>query len=241
MGKPRHQRGARGSADVTAARRTGHHARGGHRAGGPRPGGSPRPDRLDAALRHDPLRAVRPVRRHRRSSRRLLQPRSRADGRLCRTPGRDCAGLRPAAATATQSPRVAPGGTGGRIRQWQPTQIEPESASRLLPTISVRSGETPRRSQAVRNGSGAGLATPRSQDRTKTETKASRPVAAYPASMLQPVLLTIAIGIPAPLNAFRVAAVSGYGTIVSGLVFHSSYIASARPDAMSSKGAYAAT
>jgi hypothetical protein len=71
------------------------------------------------------------------------------------------------------------------MRQWQPTQMEPESATRVLPTISVRSGETPSRSQAVRNGSGAGLAMPRSQGRTKVLMKASRPVAAYPRSMLQ--------------------------------------------------------
>ena len=110
---------------------------------------------------------------------------------------------------AARSPLVAPGGTGGRIRQWQPTQMEPESATRLLPTISVRSGDTPSRSQAVRKGSGAGLAMPRSQDSTKVPMKASRPVAAYPRSMLQPVLLTIPIGSPALLNAFSTPGVSG--------------------------------
>src|SRR5712691_7894778 len=110
-----------------------------------------------------------------------------------------------AASAAARSPLVAPGGTGGRIRQWQPTQIEPESASRLLPTMRERSGETPSRSHAVRKSSGAGLAMPRSQERTNVWMKASSPVAAYPALMFQPVLLTIAIGIPAPLNAFRTA------------------------------------
>ena len=79
---------------------------------------------------------------------------------------------------AARRPVVAPGGTGGRIRQWQPTQIEPESATRLLPTIRVRSADTPSRSQAVRNGSGAGLAMPRSQDSTYVPMNASRPVAA---------------------------------------------------------------
>ena len=79
---------------------------------------------------------------------------------------------------AARRPLVAPGGTGGRIRQWQPTQIEPESATRLLPTMRVRSGHTPSRSQAVRNGSGAGLAMPRSQDSTNVPMNASRPVAA---------------------------------------------------------------
>ena len=57
--------------------------------------------------------------------------------------------------------------------------------------------------------SGAGLAMPRSQDSTKVLMKASRPVAAYPRSMLQPVLLTIPIGSPAPLNAFSTDGVSG--------------------------------
>jgi hypothetical protein len=75
-------------------------------------------------------------------------------------------------------PSTILGGTGCKIRQWQPTQIEPESASRLLPTISVRSGEAPSRSHAIRNGSGAGLAIPRSQDSTNVEMNASRPVAA---------------------------------------------------------------
>src|SRR5215831_2155458 len=116
-------------------------------------------------------------------------------------------------------------------------QIEPESASRLFPTIRARSGATSSRSQAVRNGSGAGLATPRSQDSTNVATKASMPVAAYPASIDQPVLLTIAIGMPAVLNDVSTAGASGYGTIVSGLVFHSSYIASARPGAISPIGA----
>jgi len=53
----------------------------------------------------------------------------------------------------------------------------------------------------------------------------------------QPVLLTIAIGMPAALNDFSTAAASGYGTIVSGLVFHSSYIAPATPAAICSNGA----
>ena len=92
----------------------------------------------------------------------------------------------PAVSAAARSPLVAPGGTGGSIRQWQPTQIEPESASRLLPTISVRSGETPSRSHAIRKGSGAGLAMPRSQESTNVWMKPSSPVAAYPLSMLQP-------------------------------------------------------
>src|SRR5258708_27746923 len=146
-----------------------------------------------------------------------------------------------ATSAAARRPLVAPGGTGGRIRQWQPMQIEPESASRLLPTISVRSGDTSSRSQAVRKGSGAGFATPRSQESTNVDMKASMPVAAYPASIDQPVLLTIAIGIPAALNDFSTGGVSGEGTIVSGFVFHSSYIAPATPGAISSHGAYAST
>src|SRR5215472_6562788 len=115
--------------------------------------------------------------------------------------------------------------------------MEPESASLLLPTIRVRSGSTSSRSHAVRNGSGAGLATPRSHDSTNVDTNASRPVAAYPASMDQPVLLTIAIGMPTAVNDFRTAGASGYGTMVSGLVFHSSYMASASPGAISPIGA----
>src|SRR5689334_5784493 len=116
-------------------------------------------------------------------------------------------------------------------------QIEPESASLLLPTMRVLSGATFSRSHAVKNGSGAGFATPRSQESTNVATKASMPVAAYPASMDQPVLLTIAIGMPAALNDLSTAGASGYGTIVRGLVFHSSYIASASPGAISPMGA----
>src|SRR5262249_31262388 len=142
---------------------------------------------------------------------------------------------------AARRPLVAPGGTGGSIRQWQPTQIEPESASLLLPTISVRSGCTSSRWHASRNGSGAGLATPMSQESTNVEMNASSPVAAYPASIDHPVLLTIAIGIPAALNDFSTPGVSGKGTMVSGLVFHSSYMASARPGAICSYGPFPAT
>src|SRR6516165_1901360 len=115
----------------------------------------------------------------------------------------------PARSAAARRPRVAPGGTGGRIRQWQPTQIAPESASRLLPTISARPGGTPSRSQASRKGWGSGLATPMSQDSTKVPMNASRPVAAYPSGMLQPVLLTIPIGSPALAIDFSVGSVSG--------------------------------
>jgi hypothetical protein len=78
---------------------------------------------------------------------------------------------------------------------------------------------------------------PRSQDSTKVWMNASSPVAAYPLLIDQPVLLTIAIGMPAPVNDLSTAGVSGYGTIVAGLVFHSSYMSSARPGAISSNGA----
>ncbi len=57
----------------------------------------------------------------------------------------------PAVSAVARRPGVVPG---GRIRQRQPTQMEPESASRLLPAISVRSGETPSCSHAIRKGSG---------------------------------------------------------------------------------------
>src|ERR1700732_884053 len=128
---------------------------------------------------------------------RRRRQRTRSSARLATIQPHGAHGM-PAASTAARRPRVAPGGTGGRIRQWQPTQIEPLSASRLLPTISLRSGGPPSRSDAVRHGSRSRLAMPRSQERTKVVMKASRPVPAYPMSMDQPVLLTIPMGRPAP-------------------------------------------
>ena len=55
--------------------------------------------------------------------------------------------------------------------------------------------------------------------------------------MLQPVLLTMPMGRPAAQTDLSTGGASGYGTIVSGFVFHSSYMRSASPGAISLNGA----
>src|SRR5690606_15072174 len=102
-------------------------------------------------------------------------------------------------------------GPGSTMVTAQPSSAAAPSASELSPIISTSPGAIPIRRQAISKSRGSGFTAPSAYDRTNSVTCSATPARLNTGRISQAILLTTAIGIPAPATAVRAASVSGNG------------------------------